>query len=111
MEWLSILNTAITAAIALGAFVAFLRSNKSEVSAIQEKTIQALKIRLETVEAKQADLEKDKIRLEQVIDTIQSALTKRGIHITIDGDMVTIDDGKASSSMHRRTTRQHKETN
>jgi hypothetical protein len=91
-DFLTIINVVIGLAALVGVFVAFLRSNKTEVTRIQEETINAFKARLELLEKKQSELEKENTGLKLVLETIKTALKKKNIHITIDGDMVFIED-------------------
>lgn len=100
----TILNTAIALCAIGGGLVAFFRSRKAEVVKIQDETITALQQQIDTIKARQESLEKENLRLRQIIETIQEALKQRGIHITIDGDLVTIKENN-TTTMHKRTKR------
>lgn len=104
-EWISIISAVLALAALIGGLVAFLRGNRTEVTRIQDETIKAFKERLEILEKRQADLEKDNQRLQQTIETIKAALKQKGIHITIDGDMVIIEDGSSISAKRRAATK------
>ena len=95
---LIIINTFLIIAATLGGIFAFFRANQSGVTEIQEKTILALQQQMTIIQQKLEILEKDNERLRQVIDTIQAGLRAKGIHITIDGDMVTINDASSGSA-------------
>jgi cell division protein FtsB len=111
-DFLSIINVVIGLAALVGVFVAFLRSNKTEITRIQEETINAFKARLELLEKRQTELEKENTSLKQVLETIKAALKQKGFHVTIDGDMVIIEDDSSSISARRRAaSKQTKDNN
>lgn len=62
----------------------------------QEKAIGALESRLNVQEKSIADLTKENARLYLIFDTIKAALKNMGMAVTIDGEMVIINDGKNS---------------
>lgn len=101
-DFLSIINVVIGLAALVGVFVAFLRSNKTEITRIQEETINAFKARLELLEKRQTELEKENTGLKQILETIKAALKQKGFHVTIDGDMVIIEDDNSSSISAKR---------
>ncbi len=75
---------------------------RSGLTALQKQVNEALRERVDVLESKIADLEKEKAIHRHIIDTITSALKQRGMVVTIDGDMVTISD--KTSSTHRKRT-------
>jgi|SRR5579859_3288086 len=99
---LNALNVAIILFGSIGGLYAFSRSRKNETVTIQSETITALSQQIQAVKNKQDDLEKENARLRQVIDTIQSALRQKGILITIDGDMVIIEQKERKTSAIKR---------
>lgn len=98
--------------IVIGAFYTGRSMGKSNASKeqgeTQERTINALQA---TILALQADVQtlqrradesaKENARLELTIDTICSALKIKGFVITIQGEMITIDDKNGTSTMAR----------
>lgn len=74
------------------------KANQDAIIALNA-TIIALQSDVSTLRSKVEDVTKDKIRLEQTIDTICLALKSRGLMITVQGEMVNIDtlDGKSST--------------
>lgn len=53
---------------------------------------------LEDVRKENSEIKKENTRLNQVINTIYSALRARGVHITMDGGAIHIHDGKGGST-------------
>ena len=53
---------------------------------------------LEDVRKENAEIKRENSRLNQVMSTIYSALRARGVHITIDGGIVHINDGMGRST-------------
>ncbi len=101
---LSFVQLILLLATAAGGLMAFRSSRRSATIAVQKDTIDALKERVELLEKKQLDLERDNTHLSATIELIQSALRQKGFVVTIDGEMVTVIDpaGQSSSSMRRR---------
>lgn len=90
-----------------GGFIAFKAATKTALIDLKNETINAYQQRLEAVEGRINELEKENLRNKNIIETIQSALKQKGIIVTIDGDLVTIQaDGATSSSMRRRPGQQ-----
>ena len=106
-----ILNIAGIVGGAVGAISVFFTARKKGIAEIQNSTITAMqqqieaqKGRIETLETKQGELEKENYGLRTTIETILkenyslrtkietilAALLKRGIHVTIDNEMVVI---------------------
>jgi hypothetical protein len=67
----------------------------------QGSAISAMRTELETLRERIEDAEKENSRLEQIIDTICVALKKRGLVITIQGEMVSIEDKRGGSTTAR----------
>jgi uncharacterized protein (UPF0335 family) len=59
---------------------------------VQERVISALNSELTTLADRIESMERENIRLHQIIATICTALKRRGIAVTIEGDMVNIRD-------------------
>lgn len=89
LPWLSLF---FTACIGVGGFVAYRFSYNKTSGEIQERVISALKAETETLRSQVEGCEKEISRLKGIIETVQEALSKEGIRITIDGEMVMIQD-------------------
>jgi cell division protein FtsB len=95
-----ILNTALMLCLIIGGSLAIRSGKQQQAGSIQSQVIDALKAELETLQRRVDSLEKENTRLTQIMSLIKQALRKRGLTITIDGDLVTIDDGRGSSSQY-----------
>jgi cell division protein FtsB len=96
-----IINTLVILCGLAGGYAA-LRSGKSQqAGAIQGQVIEALKAELEAVQHRIEALEKENARLTQTIGLIKSALSRRGMIVTIDGNLVTISDRRGNSQSGR----------
>lgn len=93
--------------VVIGAFFASRFMAKSNVSdttnKAQSDAILAMQGEIASLRRKVEDLNKDKIKLEQTIDTICSALKIRGMVISVQGEMIHIEDRNGKTS----TTRIH----
>lgn len=67
----------------------------------QSSAISALRTEVETLRERVEDAEKENTRLEQIIDTICVALKKRGLVISIQGEMINIEDKRGGSTTTR----------
>lgn len=91
-------NTIITLLIIVGGYIA-IRSGKHRAAGdIQGQVIDALKAELEALQRRVDSLEKENTRLTQIMSLIKQALRRRGLTISIDGDLVTISDNGTSQS-------------
>lgn len=91
---LPILSIIISAMVIVGGFWAFRQGFFKQSAEIQEQTINALKTRLDTLEKQAESDAKEIARLRQLISTIRHALKRRGLHIEIEGDYVTLIDAE-----------------
>jgi uncharacterized protein (UPF0335 family) len=91
-NFLSILNLALLIATALGGIMAFRHGFTRTANEVQERVINALNSELATLTGRIESMEKENIRLHQTIATICAALKRRGIAVTIQGDLVNISD-------------------
>jgi Flp pilus assembly protein TadB len=90
--FISFVSLVIALAAAVGGWSAF-RSNRADKNAtIQSQTIDALSKRIDTLESERESDKQELSRLRQIISTIRQALKRRGLHIEIDGEFVTIVD-------------------
>lgn len=91
----SIGNIIIGILLLIGGYMAFRSSHGQQTGNIQAQAIDALKAELEAVQRRIDVVERENTRLHLTINLIKSALKQRGLHVTIDGDMVTIEDRRA----------------
>lgn len=120
MNFLPILNLVLQIGGLVGGIVGsismFRHGYKIEVARIANDTIQTLqnniealkgqietlKGQIETLAEKQTALDMENVHLRQIIETIKAALSKRGIFITIDGEMITIQEKDGTTSTLRK---------
>lgn len=95
--FLPIFSIALTLLVLVGGFVAFRQGFGQQSASIQAQTIEALKTRVETLEGQAEDDAKQLARLRQLISTIRHALKRRGLHIEIEGDFVSIIDSEGQA--------------
>jgi hypothetical protein len=88
----------------IGGFLSFRNGRQTQLTKFQEATNTALKQRIEALEGKINDFEKENAIQRHIISTITSALKQRGMIVTIDGDMVSIENVRTGSSTHRKRT-------
>lgn len=86
----------------IGGIFAFKNARKSGIILIQDQTIVALNQRLDAQDKEIEALKNKNVYLEQVIETINLAMKKRGVVISVDGEMVTFTDAVGRSSTVRR---------
>ena len=104
LDFLSILNLVLLIATALGGIMAYRHGWTRTANEVQERVISALNSELATLTSRIESMEKENIRLHQIIATICSALKSRGIAVTIDGDMVNISD---ETGIHTERIHEH----
>lgn len=100
MEPLSILNLSMTICLVIGGFIAYHHGFARTANEVQERVINALQSEIQALHDRIAALEKENTRLNYTITTICTSLKQRGIHVTIDGDMVSIHDYTNGSSTY-----------
>ncbi|MGH2505945.1 MAG: hypothetical protein ACRDHZ_00770 [Ktedonobacteraceae bacterium] len=98
----SLFNTVLLICMALGGFLAFRSGKRQAVVSIQRETIEALQARIDALDSKTSDLDKENSHLKYLLETIQAALSQKGIAVTISGDLVTIQDQEGRASSIRR---------
>lgn len=105
----NIFNAFLTIGLFFGGYIAIKSGRRKALNSIQvdsmaasEQTISALKERLDLLEKRLDEVVKENSALRQIIETIKGALLKRGIHVTIDGDMVIIEEAARTSAIRRR---------
>ena len=103
-NFLSILNLVLLIATTLGGILAFRHGFTRTANEVQERVIAALNSELAALASRIESMEKENIRLHQIIATICAALKRRGIAVTIQGDMVNIHD---QSGTHTERIHEH----
>src|SRR5436305_3337630 len=105
-NFLSILNLVLLIATTLGGILAFRHGFTRTANEVQERVIAALNSELAALASRVESMEKENVRLHQIIATICAALKRRGIAVTIEGDMVNIHD---QSGTHTERIHEHLE--
>ena len=88
-------------ALTIGAIVAYRSGYSKEARGLQAQTIDALRSRIEVLEAQLENAVRDALKDKAVIRTVQYALARRGLHIEINGEYITLVDEQSAQS---RTT-------
>ncbi|MBX5450669.1 hypothetical protein [Thermogemmatispora sp.] len=101
-ELLNLTNVLITLALITGAFAAYHHGFARTADEVKARVISVMQHEIDALKDRLATLEKENLRLSQIIDTIRLALQQRGLHITIDGELVSIHD---QSGYCRQTSR------
>ena len=102
MEWLNWIG-AVAGIVGVGSllgtfYISFRNGRATGLMNIQQQTIMALQQQLELLRTRIVELEKENAKHELMQETIISALNRKGMRVTIDGDMVTISGKDGSSS-------------
>ena len=107
-DMLSIVNLALCIGLAIGGVAAFRHGFARTANEVQERVINALESEINTLKDRLSELEKENIRLTQVIATIRAAMRRRGLLVTIEGELVSIRDkaGRFSQDARIRGKRQ-----
>lgn len=101
-----IINTFLLLCVMVGGFFAFrYGQKKSNVEGMKE-TILVLSGQVAAIKESLAMVERENEHHKIIFETILSAMRQKGIIITVEGEMVTIDDGRNKTSSLRRSTRQ-----
>jgi|SRR5436853_2537924 len=82
--------------VCIGAYFASKSMSKSknneDANNAQQRAINAMNVEIDMLNRRVDDTAKDNTRLKQTIDTICSALKRKGLLITVDGDLVNIEE-------------------
>jgi len=95
----TIINLLLTIGLAAGGAIAFKAGFSKAASEVQERVINALETENESQRERIKDLEQRYERLDQIIGTMCEALKKRGLIISVDGNIVNISDGSHTQSV------------
>ncbi len=110
MEPLSLINLVITLCLTVGAVAAYRHGFTRTANEVQERVIHALQSEIQTLHDRIGALEKENSRLGYTLTTMCQALKQRGIHVTIDGDIVSIQDHSGTSyTYNTRASRMQEE--
>lgn len=106
--WLPIaLNVFIFGALAAGGAVVWRRQSTKELTSLQERVITALRQENGAQEDAIQTFKQKIDQLESTIATIRVALERRGVHIRIDGQYVTITDAQVPRQVTVKITKAH----
>lgn len=94
---LNYLNVVLAICFVVGGFFAMRKGFFKDSAAIQEQTINALKVRVETLEKQAESDAKQLARLRQILSTVRHALKLRDLYIQIEDDFVTLIDANGKS--------------
>lgn len=97
MESLSVLNLLITIGLVIGGIAAYRYGFTRTTNEVQERVIHALQSEIQSLYDRIEALERENTRLNYVLSTMCTALKQRGLHVTIDGDIVSIQDYRGDS--------------
>lgn len=89
-NFLPVLSIVVSICVVIGGFIAFRSGYASTTADVQDKVITALKIQIEALEKQVDTSAKEITKLKRVMITIQSVLTQRGLHITVDDETITL---------------------
>ena len=89
---LSILNLVFCVGLAVGGLAAFRHGFTRTANEVQERVINALESEINALKDRLGELEKENARLTHVIATIRTALRRRGLFVSVDGELVSIRD-------------------
>ncbi|WP_052888084.1 hypothetical protein [Thermogemmatispora carboxidivorans] len=101
-DLLSLTNLLITLALIAGAFAAYHYGFARTADEVKARVISVMQHEIDTLKDRLAALEKENLRLSQIIGAIRLALQQRGLHITIDGELVCIHDQSGGCSQTSR---------
>jgi hypothetical protein len=91
-NFLTVLNLVTTFGLIVGGVLAYHHGFARTANEVQERVIHLLQSEIGALQDRIDALEKENTRLSQVIMTIRTSLKRRGLHITIDGELVNIRD-------------------
>lgn len=104
-EPLALLNTLITLCLIIGGFVAYRHGFAQTANEVQERVINALQNEIQTLHDRIVVLEKENTHLNQLLTTLCATLKRRGVHVSVEGDAVSIHDNSAglyTCNMHEQ---------
>lgn len=108
---LSIFNLMFCIGLAVGGLAAFRHGFTRTANEVQERVINALESEINALKDRLGELEKENARLTQVIATIRTAMRRRGLVVSVDGELVSIRDrlGKLTQATRIQDSRSEEE--
>src|SRR5260370_33839416 len=97
LEQLSIFSLFTTICLLIGGIVAERYGIARTANEVQELVINALQSEIAALHERIETLEKENTRLSQTISLICLALKQWGMHVTIDGNMISLHDTSGNS--------------
>ncbi len=89
---LTLLNFLVTLCVIVGGFVAYRQGFEKTANDVQTRVITALQNEIHALQERITALERENAHLNQIISTLCAALERRGIHIKVDSETVSIHD-------------------
>jgi hypothetical protein len=102
VEVLPYLDTVLAVGLMIGGIFAIRTGRRNALATIQEQTITALQSQVNALTMRIVELEKERAHQDVVVGLITGALKRRGIAVTVDGDMVTLKSRDGSESTVRQ---------
>lgn len=90
IEPLTLINLSMTICLIIGGIVAYRHGFARTANEVQERVIHALQSEIQALHDRIAVLEQENTRLNYTITTICTSLKQRGVHVTVDGDIISI---------------------
>lgn len=90
IEPLTLINLFLTICLVIGGIVAYRYGFARTANEVQERVIYALQSEIQALHDRIAALEQENTRLNYTITTICTSLKQRGVHVTVDGDIISI---------------------
>lgn len=100
INFLTIINLIIALCTFIGGYIAFRYGVQKQAGEIQEHVIAALDAEMSVLRSRIEHLEKENERQAQIISTIKAAMRKRGFIISIDGEIVYVQNGGTTQAQH-----------
>lgn len=85
----------------IGGVFAWRHGRKTAIVTIQSETITALEAQINAVKEELHGLRDENTRLKQQFEMIKEALSKRGIHVTLDGETIIISEQNVKQTITR----------
>lgn len=101
-DLLNVIDLGVSIVLAIGGVAAFRYGFTRTANEVQERVIHALESEIGTLKDRLSELEKENVRLTQVIATIRTAMRRRGLLVTIEGELVSIRDKAGRFSQETR---------
>jgi hypothetical protein len=107
-DLLNVIDLGISIVLAIGGVAAFRYGFTRTANEVQERVIHALESEIGTLKDRLSELEKENARLTLIIATIRTAMRRRGLFVTIEGELVSIRDKAGRFSQETRIRNKRK---